>query len=164
MTFYVTNQNTVVLVLMLLGAVSGLIRDIVKVKRRFVRTGKILEFLEDFICCVILTFVYHITVFVTNYGYVRWYEFAGLILGFALYRMTISNLAVRVISTVAGLLQKLLRLLISPIVSAFKVAAAAFIRVYMKLTMVLRKKYIAKKSERMKKMYLDMARNGFAKR
>ena len=164
MTFYVTNQNTVVLVLTLLGAVSGVIRDIVKVKRRFARTGKILEFAEDFICCIILTFVYHMAVFVTNYGYVRWYEFACLVVGFALYRITISSLVVKALSFVAGLVQRLVRLIMRPIAMAFKMTKKAFAGLYMRFSRMLRKKYIAEKSKRMQKMYLDLARSGFAKR
>lgn len=163
MTFYVTNQNTVVLVLTLLGAVSGIIRDIVKVKRRFVRTGKILEFFEDFICCIVLTFIYHMTVFVTNYGYVRWYEVAGLILGFGLYRITVSDIFVKVLSAFAELLHKLIKLVAYPVVRIFKMVSSVFMRIYAKIATALLKKYTVRKSGIMEKRYIDMARVGFIK-
>ncbi|MBR3994354.1 MAG: spore cortex biosynthesis protein YabQ [Clostridia bacterium] len=161
MTFYVTNQNTVVFVLVLFGIFCGFVRDIITVKRRFIRTGAILSFFEDLIYCLIFTVLYHITVFVTNYGYVRWYEFASLFAGFSLYRFTISKAVITVLCALIGFITKIIRILLKPVMTLVKI-------IYKKATallcVILRfcyKKRVVAYSKRMCRKHIRLAQGGF---
>ncbi|MBR5309148.1 MAG: spore cortex biosynthesis protein YabQ [Clostridia bacterium] len=95
MTFYVTDQKTVVIALLVFGAAAGILRDTVLAWRRLVPTGKIAEFFQDILLCLSLVSAYHMIAFVTNYGYVRWYGIASTFAGFFLYRATLSPLVLR---------------------------------------------------------------------
>ena len=116
MTFYVTNQNRMVLILVLLGAFFGIFGDLVRVKRRFFKTGRIAVFAEDLLCFVICTAIFEITVFVTNYGYFRWYEFVSLVAGYMLYVFLLQDAVVWVLVGVAGIVSSLVRTVLSPFV------------------------------------------------
>lgn len=122
MTFYVTNQNFVILCLFLLGFALGVLFDAFSVKRIFIRTPQILLVAEDLIFSLLALIFFLITIFITNYGYVRWYEFLSLLCGFLLYKFFISYFVIsasvfiiRLILRVAGIIlfpfKKLLLLL-----------------------------------------------------
>ncbi len=165
MTFYVTDQNRVVLVLILLGALFGFLRDIIKIKRYFIKTGSILRNAEDIVYCIVFAFVYHITVFVTNYGYVRWYEFAGTVLGFMLYRMTLSvpviGIMKKVLSLVFGLVRRILLVVLSPVLFVFKIVAGIVKKYLLRFGGVLYKRVVKILSEIAASKQLKAARKGF---
>ena len=54
MTFYVTDQKTVVIALLVFGAAAGILRDTVLAWRRLVPTGKIAEFFQVILLCLSL--------------------------------------------------------------------------------------------------------------
>ena len=161
MTFYVTNQNTVVFVLVLFGIVCGFVRDIITVKRRFIPAGAVLSFFEDLVYCLVFTLLYHITVFVTNYGYVRWYEFASLFAGFLLYRFTLSRAVITLFCAVIAFIIKIFGVLLMPVLRLSKIVyknARRFVCIY--LSFYYRKKLFAC-SKRMCTKHLGFARDEF---
>ena len=124
MTFYVTNQNTVVLVLFLFGAFFAFLRDIIRVKRSLISVCTFVEAFEDFLYCVVFAFAYRVTVFVANYGYVRWYEICACAGGFAFYRLVLSVVVTKMLRTVilatVTLIRKVFLFLSSPFVFVAK--------------------------------------------
>ena len=110
--------------LFVLGAVFGFLRSIIKVKRHFLKTGRIIASAGDFLYCALCTVLFHITVFVTNYGYVRWYEFAGAFLGFVLYRIFLEDAVMKVMTGITGfatgLISGILRTVLSPFVRVLR--------------------------------------------
>ena len=165
MSFYVTNQNIVVIVLFLFGTVCGLFRDLITVKRYFVRTTSIVAFFEDLLYCLVLTIIYHITVFVTNYGYVRWYEFASLFAGFATYRVTLSKIVLfvfqTVISAISGFVIKVLGILLRPIYRLLNLMWKRIEKLGLKAGRYYNRKIMIIRSKRVQRKYLKLSQNGF---
>lgn len=123
MTFYVTDQNRVVLTMIVLGAVFGLLWDILRIKRYFIKTGYWWIFAEDLVFCVVFAFVYHIAVFAANYGYVRWFQAAGAGLGFALYRLMLSDAVMKILITVTAAVSAVIYRVMSVVLHPFIVIA-----------------------------------------
>lgn len=161
MTFYVTDQNRVVFALFLFGIFCGFMRDIITVKRKVIGTVIFTEIPEDIIYCALMTFLYFMVIFVTNYGYVRWYEFASLSAGFALYRLTLSGIVVRMLSFV---LEKLLK--ITGAVLKFVLSPMVFLARLLKKRIFIvvafcSEKEMRRRSEAVLKRHLKKAENGF---
>ena len=95
MTFYVTNQNFVILSLFLFGIALGVLYDAFSVKRIFIRTPQILLVIEDLIFSLLALISFLMIIFITNYGYVRWYEFFSLFCGFFIYKIFLSYFLVK---------------------------------------------------------------------
>ncbi len=119
MTFYVTDQNFVVLSLIILGAVFGFLWDVFGVVLHKAGAGYVIKSIAELVLCLVFGFVYQVTVFVTNYGYVRWYEIVGTVSGFLIYRLTLSKtirkILAAIISIVAGIVGKVLSALMYPL-------------------------------------------------
>ena len=161
MTFYVTDQNTVVIVLLLFGAFCGVLRDIIIAKRRVFHAGVVIAFFEDLIFCILLTAVYHMIVFVTNYGYVRWYEFVSVFAGFLLYRISFGKIFGELFYRILLLMKRIIMIILKPFavvivrVEAFSARLVGFIvsRLYDKRTEI--------KSAVLMKRQLVLAGKGF---
>lgn len=119
MTFYVTDQNFVVLSLIILGIISGFVWDIFRCIGQFFKIGYVLSNITDFLLCILFAFAYQITVFVTNYGYVRWYEFAGAFLGIMLYRLALSKIVTTVLMSVISICSGIIGKVISAVLHPF---------------------------------------------
>ena len=87
MTFYVTNQNTVFASLLVLGVFLGILFDLFYVPVSICRRIRFFVFLLDFIYCLTCCILFIIVIYITNYGYVRWYEFLSVALGMGIYRV-----------------------------------------------------------------------------
>lgn len=84
----------------LLGFILGVIYDIFRILRLFLKFGKKRIFLQDVIymgICAVITFLFSL---VTNYGEFRFYVIAGEILGFCSYYFTIGRLVGRLYKVV----------------------------------------------------------------
>lgn len=81
-----------------LGFLLGALYDVFRVLRLVMRSRAKTVFFEDmlyFLLCAVITFFFALSI---NGGQLRWYLFAGSILGFAAYYLTIG----RVVVTFAG--------------------------------------------------------------
>lgn len=161
MTFYVTDQNTVVFAFAVFGAIAGVLRDITVVKRQIMPTGAILRFIEDILYCMLLTALYHVLAFVVNYGYVRWYEFASAFIGFLLYRKIFGSVLRKLLYNFASAVIKMFGLVLKPLVSVLvKMSAlintcSAGVRIY------IYGKRLSLKSVVICRKSLAAAKNGF---
>ncbi len=86
-----TNHDIRVFVCTLLcGALSGFILDIFRAIRRSFTPGKTMVAIQDIITCAIIFTLFSCVINKENDGDVRWFEFAGAILGASLYFCTLS--------------------------------------------------------------------------
>ncbi len=139
MTFYVTNQNFVVLTLLVIGLCTGLIYDAFTVKRILLKTPFVLLFFEDVLFCLISCIIFVFAIFITNYGYVRWYEAAAFLSGFALYKLLVSWLIVKVFVTVLRFAAKIIRRVFFIVVLPLKFIFVKLFEFARKLLLILRK-------------------------
>lgn len=161
MTFYVTDQNTVVVFLVILGVIFGLASDIVKVKRHFIPTGKLIRFTEDFLYCILCTFLYQITVFVLNYGYVRWYEFAGVMVGYLLYVLLFEDAFMHIIIWIVNKMLRILSILMRPFVRLRSMAVKCIRRSYARISDKVYSMTLKKYSDKVKKKIAASSKQGF---
>lgn len=161
MTFYVTNQNNVVFSLAIVGVLFGVLWDVFEIKRAFLRSGKILIFFEDLLYFALFTIVFVMTVFVTNYGYIRWYEFVGVLCGFAFYKAFFSKTVVAVISFFIRLARRIIGAVLRPFVWLLRRAVKIVCFLYFACCKILNEKKLKKNHLKMKKKYFGLSENGF---
>lgn len=114
MNFFDSNQFFVFLIAQALGFVIGIYYDVFRIKRLMFGNGKVQLFFDDLLftqtsCIIIIVYV-----FMANNGIYRWYEFISVLLGFALYRVTLSKTVMFVFEKLIFLLKLALRALLVP--------------------------------------------------
>lgn len=88
-------QVFIFLVTVLAGALIGLIFDVYRTFRGFVKPGELGTTLGDFIFWAVATVLAFALLIATNGGEVRAFVFVGMGIGFGLYRATLGPLAIR---------------------------------------------------------------------
>lgn len=125
-------QAHVFFLMSIVGFALGIIYDTFKIKRKIF--GSLFIFFDDFLFMIISSIVFVFSVFAFNNGILRWYEVFFLILGFIVYRITLSMLIMSLFEFIINIIQsiimrflriafipfkhiyKLFRLLLEPIV------------------------------------------------
>ncbi len=167
MTFYTTNQNYVVLWLFIIGAVIGTIYDIFKVKREIFGKKLIFYIIDDLLFSLIYTTVFVFAIFLTNYGYVRWYEIVAAVFGFILYKVTLSNLFVRtatlIIRFILKVLKSIIALFLKPVAVILSFAVTSFKRIFSLILSKYQVKKAKSNSKNMLRREINLSRKGFYK-
>lgn len=88
-------QVFIFLVTVLAGALIGLIFDVYRTFRGFVKPGELGTTLGDFIFWAVATVLTFALLVATNGGEVRAFVFIGMGIGFGLYRATLGPIAIR---------------------------------------------------------------------
>lgn len=101
------------------GIILGMIFDVFKVvkpsdKANFIVTG----ICDLLLWCVITVAIFSI-IFITNNAAVRWYEFAGMILGTVFYFMTLSRIFLAILTAVLRFLKKVFTVFFKIIIFPF---------------------------------------------
>ena len=89
--FYPPGQEKIFAVMLVFGAVMGVLFDMFKIKRRLLGNSVPVIFLDDLIFSLVSVIAFLFTVFVANNGIFRWFEVFFAALGFCLYRLTLSK-------------------------------------------------------------------------
>ena len=117
-------QLHIFLVSLAAGGALGLLFDIFRISRKIVKTGSAATAAEDIIFLVIAALVLFATAYATNSGELRWYEFAGVFSGAALYFLTLSKLilliGVKTVQILIKIILFLLKIVIFPIALIYK--------------------------------------------
>lgn len=167
MTFYVTNQNNVVLWLFIIGAIIGVIYDIFKVKREIFGKKLIIYIVDDLLFSLLYTTILVFAIFLTNYGYVRWYEIVAALFGFFLYKVTVSNLFVRAATLIIRFILKILKAIIAFLLKPVTVILSFTVMCIKRICSLIFRKYQVKKaknnSKKKLKRELILSRKGFYK-
>lgn len=121
---YAPDQLLVFAKALLLGASLGLFYDVFRILRIAIKSHSIIIFFEDilfFVLAAILTFLF---IFNVNSGVVRWFIFLGIIVGFALYYITVGKLVIKISEIIINIFKSIFKflwgLLIKPFVMFFK--------------------------------------------
>lgn len=88
-------QALIFLVTVLAGAVIGLVFDVYRTLRGFVKPGELGTTLGDLIFWAVATVLAFALLIATNGGEVRAFVFIGMGIGFGLYRATLGPVAIR---------------------------------------------------------------------
>lgn len=94
------------------GFAIGLIYDVFRISRVIYAGGKIKQFFEDFLFCIMAACVFTVCCFNISLGIVRMFIAFGVLFGFFVYRFTLGIFSVK--------LAKLLKALILPHLLSFK--------------------------------------------
>lgn len=118
MTFIV-DQVYIFLCAVLCGAIVALFYDILRIKRRAIRTNVIIVGLEDILYWFLAALFLFITVYKSNSGEMRGYIFIGNIIGVILYELLLSKIiidsSVMVINIIKRILLFIYKMLSYPI-------------------------------------------------
>lgn len=112
------NQIYLLLIFMGSGVLIGLFFDIFRILRKSFKTPDIITYLEDFLFWIITGIYLIFIIFKFSFGQIRLFMFASLILGFALYILTISKffikLNVKIITILKKIISKILKVILYP--------------------------------------------------
>jgi spore cortex biosynthesis protein YabQ len=84
-------QGNYFLITVVLGIVVGLLFDLNRTCRYFWRPRRHLAVFLDLLFCLVATVVVYAGLLLANWGEVRFYVFIGMVLGLALYYLTVSR-------------------------------------------------------------------------
>ena len=107
--FFPPSQERVILVMLVFGALSGVLYDIFRIKRRFFGSNKIVLFLDDLIFSFICVIMFLFSVFAANDGRFRWFEPFLAAIGYALYMLSLSHIVLIVFYKVIDWLKLLIK-------------------------------------------------------
>ncbi len=91
------------------GAAFCLLYDLIRIVRKCVRPHPAVDFLLDIFYWVVCAFATFSLFLIFSSGQIRWYVFFGLLVGFLLFRFTLSRWIIRFSFRLIDLLRRLLR-------------------------------------------------------
>ena len=102
------NQAYLLLVFTLTGVVIGLLFDFFRILRKSIKTPNFVTYIEDILFWILtgLLVLYNIGYF--NNGEIRIFMFLGIFLGVLIYMSTLSNIIVKLFSTILQTIIKIL--------------------------------------------------------
>ncbi len=125
MDFSVTHEAYVFLISVLSGAGMGLIYDLLRCVRRCAKSTDVITDIEDIIFWAISIAVMFFSIFFTNHGVVRWYQFFGVILGSILYFLTLSRVICICVQKIIEIFLKIFiffcKILLTPLLFTFNI-------------------------------------------
>ncbi|MHC1694443.1 MAG: spore cortex biosynthesis protein YabQ [Eubacteriales bacterium] len=133
----ITEQLTVFLYSLSVGAFICVLYDLFRILRMMFGAGKILLFLEDLLFCLLATGIIIIFLFYANSGEIRWFAMAGAFIGFFVYYNTISRfiifLLMKLIRLVKRVLMFIFKITIMPIIKLIKLIAGFIKKIILKI-------------------------------
>jgi len=122
---FIVDQVYIFLYAILGGAIVAFFYDILRIKRRAVRTNVIMVGLEDILYWLIAAVFLFITVYRSNSGEMRGYIFIGNVIGVILYEALLSKMiivsSVAVINLIKRILLLICKILSYPFKLVFKI-------------------------------------------
>ncbi len=102
------------------GAVVAFLYDILRIKRRTLKTGVVIVSLEDILYWLVAAVLLFITVYNSNSGEMRGYIFIGNVIGVVLYEATLSKIIINSSVMVITLIKKILLFIFKIVCYPFK--------------------------------------------
>jgi spore cortex biosynthesis protein YabQ len=123
----IANQVYVFLYAILSGAIVALLYDILRIKRRAIKTNVIIVGLEDILYWIVAAILLFLTVYKSNSGEMRGYIFLGNAIGVILYEELLSKFiissSVMIINIIKKVVSLIFRILFYPFKVIFKILA-----------------------------------------
>ena len=115
----ITQQSTVFLYSILIGAILSFLYDLFRVLRKEVGHKNLVVAFEDILFWIICTAFMFVFIYNINYGEIRAYVFIGAIIGCIFYYLTISKVIVRLLCIIIDFLRKIILGLLKIILKPF---------------------------------------------
>ncbi len=143
MEFSIAQEAYVFLASVLCGVFISVIYDILRVIRSYVKTTHAVTNTQDIIFWCIALIIMFFTVFHTNHGYVRWYEFLGVFLGALLYFLTLSKAFYMVSKKFIDIFFKIFeffcKILLTPLVFTYNIIYKSILFIFVPIFKFLQK-------------------------
>lgn len=107
--YYPENQKIVFLYFFAVGVFLGIVFDVLRIKREFFGTSRLVLFFDDLAYMLFCTCVLILGVFRVNNGNLRWFEFFSPCIGFLAYRATLSKLVIKFFFFLSRLIKRIFR-------------------------------------------------------
>lgn len=104
----VLNQANLFLIFSLEGVIIGLIFDIFRILRKSFKTNDIITYIEDVLFWIITGILILYSIFIFNYGEIRFFMFVGIFLGAMLYMLLVSKYVIKVSVSVINFFKKII--------------------------------------------------------
>lgn len=112
------------------GALVSFIFDLFRIKRRTIKTGRVLTVIEDLLYWLIVSLVMFSIIYLTNDGIIRGYTFIGVFLGVLIYLVGLSPVVIKsslyVINVAVKIFRKLVWVVSIPVNFIFKILKPVF--------------------------------------
>lgn len=105
----IVEQVYIFLYAILAGAIAAFLYDILRIKRRAIKTGVIFVGLEDILYWLIIAILLFITVYNSNSGQMRGFIFIGNVIGVVLYESLLSNIIIKSSMMIINFIKKVFR-------------------------------------------------------
>ena len=109
------NQVPVIISFFICGILSGVLFDLLKIKRRILGANKFILFIDDFAFMILCGIIVIFNAYSFNNGNMKWYEIPDMVSGFIVYRKTVSVIFIKVCFYIIDKTKKLLYILLLPI-------------------------------------------------
>ncbi len=116
----ISEQVYIFLYAILAGAIAAFLYDLLRIKRRAIKTGVIFVGLEDILYWLTVAVFLFVTVYNSNSGQMRGFIFIGNVIGVMLYEALLSNLIIKSSMMVIRLIIKILKFIWMAISYPFK--------------------------------------------
>lgn len=120
MILSVGHQGFVFLVSIILGIFIGLFYDFFRFIRKIIYHNNFATYIEDLIFWILVIFVSYVTVLHISNGEIRFYFFIGVLIGYILYFLIISDFILSLFMNVYKALCNLLKVFVRPLGLAVK--------------------------------------------
>lgn len=97
------------------GCVFGFAYDIFKVKRMLLRCNSLILFIDDLIFSLIFLSILIASVFFISSGVFRWFALLAVLLGFIIYKCTVSNIIIFVLGHIVRMIRRTVRVSVFPV-------------------------------------------------
>ncbi len=98
------------------GMVLGVVFDFFRIMRKNFKGASSAVWLQDILMWTVALGVVCATLFMTNSGQIRWYEFLGLGTGLAVYILALSNFVISVSTGIISFFKKVLSLFVKVLI------------------------------------------------
>ena len=126
------NQANLFLIFTLEGVIIGLIFDIFRILRKSFKTSDILTYIEDILFWIITGILLLYSIFIFNYGEIRFFMFVAILLGAMFYMLLISRYVIKISVTVINLLKRTMICILRIISFPFKFIYEILKRIFRK--------------------------------
>lgn len=120
----VSNQLYVFFVMVLCGACAGVLFDLLRALRRAFGANAFTTSLGDILFWLIISIGVYMTIFMFNYGQIRWHEIIGIILGSVIYFLAFSRAIMKIMELLfkffTKIFQIIFKIVLTPLIFLYK--------------------------------------------
>lgn len=120
----VSNQLYVFFVMILCGVCAGVLFDLLRALRRAFGANSFTTSVSDILFWLAISIGVYMTIFMFNYGQIRWYEIIGIILGSVIYFLALSGIIMKILGALFNFFTKIFqfifKIILTPLVFLYK--------------------------------------------